>query len=100
MDTKKITNELLATGLTEQELADLVRCSQPTINAFRHGTRGARPSMQIGTKLLELHKERCAPVSIADEERADEDRPGRKPINRDRIMTASVDLPPPPELLQ
>jgi predicted transcriptional regulator len=59
MDFQKITSELLGTGLTEQQLADLVPCSQPTINAFRHGKRGARPSMLIGTRLLELHKQRC-----------------------------------------
>jgi hypothetical protein len=59
MDFQKITSDLLGTGLTEQQLADLVPCSQPTINAFRHGKRGARPSMQIGTRLVELHKQRC-----------------------------------------
>jgi hypothetical protein len=59
MDFQKITSDLLGTGLTEQQLADLVPCSQPTINAFRHGKRGARPSMVIGSRLLELHKQRC-----------------------------------------
>lgn len=59
MDTQKITSDLLGTGLTEQELADLVPCSQPTINAFKRGDRGKRPSMNIGMRLLELHKERC-----------------------------------------
>lgn len=58
MDFQKITSELIATGLTQQELAGLVPCSQPTISAFLMGTRGSRPSLQIGTRLLELHKDR------------------------------------------
>lgn len=59
MDFQKITSDLLGTGLTEQQLADLVPCSQSTINAFRHGKRGARPSMLIGSRLLQLHKKLC-----------------------------------------
>ncbi|MCC6071440.1 hypothetical protein ACFSQU_18025 [Massilia sp. GCM10020059] len=60
MDTQKITSEILKTGLTEQELADLVPCSQSTINAFRNGKRGQRPSLAIGVRLLDLHRERCS----------------------------------------
>jgi len=59
MDFQKMTTELLGTGLTEQQLADLVPCSQSTINAFRHGKRGARPSMVIGSRLLALHADLC-----------------------------------------
>lgn len=59
MDTQKLTLDLLATGLTQQELADLLNCSQSTINAFSKGNRGVRPSYPIGKKLGELHAARC-----------------------------------------
>lgn len=59
MDTKKITSDLLASGLTQQELADLVPCGQSTIAAYLAGTRGSRPSKQIGDRLEQLHADRC-----------------------------------------
>lgn len=59
MDTQKITSDLIASGLTQQQLADLVPCAQSTIAAYLAGTRGARPSKQIGDRLEELHTERC-----------------------------------------
>lgn len=59
MDIQKITNDLIDSGLTQQELADLVPCGQSTINAFSNGKRGQRPSLVIGSRLVELHKERC-----------------------------------------
>jgi transcriptional regulator with XRE-family HTH domain len=58
MDMKKIVSELLSTGLTQQQLADLVNCKQPTINAFLHGKRGKRPTLEIGSGLLDLYSER------------------------------------------
>lgn len=61
MDTQKITSDLLASGLTQQELADLVPCGQSTIAAYLAGTRGSRPSKQIGDRLEALHAERCSP---------------------------------------
>ncbi len=61
MDTQKITQDLLATNLTQQELADLVPCSQSLINAFLNGTRGSRVTKTIGDRLEELHAERCKP---------------------------------------
>ncbi len=60
MDIKKITLELLETGMTQQELADLANCSQSTINAFAKGKRGSRPTLDLGLRLLTLHQERCA----------------------------------------
>lgn len=60
MDPQKITQDLLATGLTQQQLADLALCSQSTINAFAGGRRGLRPSLAIGMRLLALHQDRCA----------------------------------------
>jgi len=62
MDTQKITSDLLASGLTQQELAGLVPCGQSTIAAYLAGTRGSRPSKQIGDRLEQLHAERCGAV--------------------------------------
>lgn len=59
MDTKTITSEILASGLTQQELADMVPCSQSLISALLRGERGARLSFQIGQSLLAIHKRRC-----------------------------------------
>ena len=73
MDTQKITSELLASGLTQQELADLVPCGQSTIAAYLAGTRGSRPSMQIGGRLEQLHKERCGPDAIPQRRTTDRD---------------------------
>lgn len=68
MDFQKITAELIATGLTQQELAGLIPCSQPTISHFLKGSRGARPSMAIGNRLLDLYRERVVsskPLEVA-----------------------------------
>lgn len=62
MDTKKITEELLATGLTQKALANRVPCSQAAISAFSRGNRGRRPTLAIGLRLMALHKELCAEV--------------------------------------
>lgn len=59
MDTQKITSELLASGLTQQELASMARCSQSLISALVRGERGARLSFEIGNRLINLHKRRC-----------------------------------------
>ena len=59
MDTQKITQDLLATGLTQQALAARVPCSQATISTFIRGTRGRRPTLTIGLRLMELHRELC-----------------------------------------
>lgn len=59
MDTQKITQDLVNSGLTQQELADLIPCAQSTISAYLAGTRGSRPSKFIGDRLEQLHAERC-----------------------------------------
>lgn len=65
MDTKKITSDLLSSGLTQQQLASLVPCSQSTIAAFVSGTRGSNPTYVIATRLLALHAERCGVAATA-----------------------------------
>lgn len=69
MDPQKITQDLLATGLTQQQLADLALCSQSTINAFAGGRRGLRPSLAIGMRLLALHQDRCAQPAVSQSSR-------------------------------
>ena len=63
MDIQKITSELRATGLTQQALANLVPCSQATINAYENGNRARRYAFSIASRLIELHAELCAPVA-------------------------------------
>jgi transcriptional regulator with XRE-family HTH domain len=76
MDIQKITSDLIATGLTQQELADLVPCSQPTISALLKGSRGARPSLKIGIRLIDLHKERVLEGKEPHAGRRKDDQPG------------------------
>lgn len=60
MNIQLIVSDLLKTVPSQQELADLVPCSQSAIAAFLKGKRGKiRPSMVIGMRLVELHKQRC-----------------------------------------
>jgi predicted transcriptional regulator len=65
MDTQKTTVDLLASGLTQQELANLVPCSQSLINAFSKGKRGSNPTYVIANRLLELHSQRCSAQTTA-----------------------------------
>jgi len=55
-----IVSDLIATGLTQQELADMVPCGQSTISAYLKGNRGTNPSYQIGKQLEVLHKKFCS----------------------------------------
>lgn len=59
MDMKTKVSRILETGLTQQQLADLVPCSQSTINAFSKGKRGMRPSMEIGIRINAIHAQLC-----------------------------------------
>ncbi|MGG7604649.1 helix-turn-helix domain-containing protein [Massilia sp. BKSP1R2A-1] len=74
MDIQKITAELIATGLTQEALASLANCSQPTISAFLKGSRGARPSLAIGKRLLELHHDRVIAVDGSERSRRKDDK--------------------------
>jgi hypothetical protein len=62
MDTitpQQMVRELTATGLTQQDLADLVPCSRSLIAAMARGARGKRPSYEIGIALERLHARLC-----------------------------------------
>lgn len=90
MDTQKITADLIASGLTQQALADLIPCGQSTIAAYLAGTRGSRPSKFMGDRLEQLHAERCgpgAPQRRATDPDPEVGRAGRTPPSRDNLMT-------------
>lgn len=59
MDTQKLATELLATGLTQSQLAELVPCSQSLIAALVSGARGKQTSFVIASRLQKLHAARC-----------------------------------------
>jgi hypothetical protein len=60
--TYQITvDEILATGLTQAQLASIVPCSQTAISSLRTGLRGKRISKFLGDRLDQIHKERCTP---------------------------------------
>jgi hypothetical protein len=52
-----LVDEIIATGLSEADVAGLVKTSQPTINRIRHAQQ--RPGYELGKRLEKLHDERC-----------------------------------------
>lgn len=52
---KEIISELVAAGLSEQQIADQVGVSQPTINRIKLGRRN-RVEHETGEALRKLHK--------------------------------------------
>jgi predicted transcriptional regulator len=59
MSPQTTVAEILASGLTQMELASLVPCSQSAVSSLLTGARGARISKRIGDRLEEIHFERC-----------------------------------------
>lgn len=59
MTPKTTVAEILATGLTQIELAGLVPCSQSAISSLLTGARGDRISKALGDRLEAIHLERC-----------------------------------------
>lgn len=56
MNWKTVIEQAMRTqGLTQQQLAERVGCSQALINAFLHGKR-KEPRYSLGLKLVELAK--------------------------------------------
>lgn len=60
MNPQTTVAEILATGLTQQQLADIVPCSQAAVSSLLTGHRGNRISKHIGDRLEAIHLERCA----------------------------------------
>lgn len=65
MNWQQIVNDILNTGLTQAELGVKVGCPQSTISDFSSGKRGKRPSWNVGSALVELHKSLCPVVEKA-----------------------------------
>lgn len=59
---EKIT-DLLGSGLSQRELAELVGTSQPHICDLRTGKRGKRIGYDLGKRIEQLHLRRCKPGS-------------------------------------
>ena len=51
--------EILATGMTQEELAKDVPCGQSTISSYLTGSRGKRISVDIWNGINAVHKRRC-----------------------------------------
>lgn len=52
----KIIQEILKSGLSESEIADLVNTSQPTINRIKNGKQ--EPKGELAMAIFELRKKR------------------------------------------
>jgi predicted transcriptional regulator len=74
MNPQTIVADILATGLTQTQLAKLVPCSQSQISSLLTGARGNRISKEIGDSLERLHVELC---SLRKRDRRNSER--RKP---------------------
>lgn len=57
MDIQITVKEILATGVTQNELAVKLKCSQALVSAFVTGKRGASVRYDIGKRLEAIHKE-------------------------------------------
>ena len=57
MDFQEIVKDLLATGLTQTELAKMAGTTQPTINRIKEGVT-KMPVFPVADKLRKLHKKR------------------------------------------
>jgi len=53
-DARRI-NDLIEAGLTEREIAQLVGCSQPSINRYR---KGKEPRSSVAEAIRALHESR------------------------------------------
>jgi DNA-binding XRE family transcriptional regulator len=52
----KIIQEIIKSGLTESEIADLLSTSQPTINRIRNGKQ--EPKGELAMAIVELRRKR------------------------------------------
>lgn len=78
---KQIVLDLIHSGLSEQEIADYVGTSQPSVNRIKLGKQGkSGVKYETGVKLIELHKARVRPDEVGNgsgrrsSERRDSDR--------------------------
>jgi predicted transcriptional regulator len=57
MDIQQKVKEILDSGLTQTEVADIVKCSQATISDLATGKQ-TTTELHLGLRIIELHKER------------------------------------------
>lgn len=62
MDIQIAIAELLRSGLTQAQLAGMIPCSQSLVSALLNGTRGARTSHKIASRVVELHSSHVASI--------------------------------------
>ena len=60
MDWAEIVRQLEGAGLKQVEIADACGCRQPTIAELKSRRRGKRVNYDIGTKLVDLWRAKCA----------------------------------------
>ncbi|MCX7208171.1 MAG: XRE family transcriptional regulator [Proteobacteria bacterium] len=64
MNWTTLIKTVINRGYTQQQIAELVQCRQPTISALLNGGRGKRISWELGDALLKLEQStREAPKS-------------------------------------
>lgn len=64
----KIIEDLVGSGMTEQEIGMQIGRSQPSVNRIRNGKQ--KPDYDAGCKLVELHGKKCGRVDGTDNARA------------------------------
>jgi len=57
MNWQSMINEILATGMLQQELAKKLACGQTYISDLSNGKRGKRVSYDLGVRIINLHRE-------------------------------------------
>jgi transcriptional regulator with XRE-family HTH domain len=62
MDWKALIADLVATGLTQIELAAQCGVAQSTISDLHRGA-SKQPNYELGSALVRLHKERVTPAT-------------------------------------
>lgn len=60
MNWAEIVRQLEGTGLKQVEIAEACGCKQPTIAELKSRRRGKRVTYDIGTKLVDLWRVKCA----------------------------------------
>lgn len=95
MEPKNHVAEILDTGLTQAQLAEMVPCSQSLISSLLTGARGSNISKRIGDRLEAIHAELCS--KPAPRRATDPDPPpgraGRNLPSAKNIMSAAIDQP-------
>lgn len=59
MNWKALIEDLLKTGMTQNEIAVLVGCRQGYVSDVLNGRRGKSLSYEIGSRLIALHADRA-----------------------------------------